>query len=259
MEFSPLSLRKQFLKLMRKGPEQYTPPEAEGKIDLHDLLTYNNPNLLQYQELIQEEHTASDNVPIPQQIGHAWINTFFDITGETREGDLSPQGRDYFNKKLQNSLLIDIGGGAGQLMETVAKKFGVDEYINVDIQIGKPRDPYIGYARTDADYSFLSEEERKQTMQGLDVSADMLDFVARIPNNSANFVLNGIDMYVILTPKYREALFNEIVRAAKIGGILFGTGSDIWKADPRLKSTVDQLGFEKRRDSDKKVFEKIKE
>lgn len=254
-------LRKRFLIkiFMPKGPEQYAPPENEEKIDLHDLLTHDNPNLSLYQELMRQEYTASGEVSLPQQIGHAWLNLFFDITGKTKEGDLSQEGMKYFKEKLQNGLLIDIGGGAGQLMEAVAKKFGVDKYVNVDICIGKPRDPYTGYIRTEKDFSLLSEEERKQPMQGFDVSADMLDFVARIPNNSASFVINGIDMYVLRTEEYRKALFNEIMRATKMGGILFGVGSDIWYKDARLRSMAEQLGFDSMWDREKEVFEKVKE
>lgn len=50
----------------------------------------------------------------------------------------------------------------------------------------------------------------------------MLDFVARLKDNSTNFTINGIDRLIIRSTRYEKALAREIVRATRINGLIFG-------------------------------------
>lgn len=165
-----------------------------------------------------------------------------------------------------------MGGGKSNVMVQLAKKCGVEKYINIDVDfvaigegeapIGQKFDPYIGYKRQD-NFWLLTEEEKDRAMEALNVKTDMLNFVARLPDNSVNFCLNGIDYYIIERDAYREALFKEIKRATKINGVIFGIEQVIVRSDAELKSVGEELREELPfgRESlgpDPDVFEKVK-
>ena len=259
MEFSPPRYENNFKKIsMPEGPEQYTPPETEGRIDLHNLLTYDNPNLLHYQKLIERER-GGRYVFIPQQFSQDWEKIYFNQWAESNKR-FDPakfeKARVYFYEKLHDSLFIDVGGGEGNWMREFAKKFGAQRYVNVDVfGPGESLDPFSGTPAEKIDYQGLKEQECLRALVEIYVTSDMLDFVARLPDNSANFAINGIDLCVVLDKEYREALISELIRAAKVSGILFGSGSDIWRQDIRLRYVTKELGLGR----NMVVAEKIKE
>ena len=100
---------------------------------------------------------------------------------------------------------------------------GVRTYINVDRDYGDyPVNPLA--ALNEGDIGDLHK---------LSVKADMLDFVARMRDDSANFMLNGIDFASVPgSERYHEVLAQELVRATKPGGLVFGinaTVDHIWR------------------------------
>jgi hypothetical protein len=83
----------------------------------------------------------------------------------------------------------------------------------------------------------------------------MLDFVSRLRDGSVNFVINGIDTWVIDHPEYDNALADEIERATKIGGVAFGMNSNaLWLL--RGRRSVREFKTNSTR-SDVKIFEKV--
>lgn len=203
---------------MPNRPEQSTPPEAEGEISLRDFLTYNNPNRARYQEIIKREHDRF-RVGLPQDFADNWSMVYFD--GQYEEGEKGNERyypssweklRAYFKEKLQGGNLIDVGGGGQDFMAELAKKSGAKKYINVDI--GCPRfedepvgsyltrlNPHVGRPKK-VDFWHLPENERTLPMETISVNADMLDFISRLPDNSSNFAVNGIDSNIIYDNEY---------------------------------------------------------
>lgn len=186
-------------------------PETEVGVFLKELLAYDNPRLSKYQGLIERERVAS-KVYLPQQFSRHW-----------EEFNDNPEMRSFFSDKLRGGILVDIGGGQGRVVRNLAKKSGVAKIINVDVMGEDDMDVFRG-----------KKVEDSISAEVIDVHADMLDFVSRLPDGSCNFSINGIDINVIEDSGYREALFHELVRATRIGGIMFGAGSDIWRKDGRL-------------------------
>lgn len=206
---------------MPKGPEQYTPPEAEGKISLHDLLTYQNPNLRKYHDLSFGSDANKSFRATKAHFGAEWT----DLLERSETGDTYENDAVYLKEKLAGTLLVDLGGGdqtmrgiPGTPVETFARAMGANTYINVDRFLASETDIF-----TD-----VYPEEHRQTGKPyvIWVNADMLEFIAHMPDNSASFSINGIDEMIIKNPAYHAAVAREIIRATRHGGIIFGINSD---------------------------------
>ncbi len=234
------------MKKQGPNPDQFkslqgSPEVKTGtKTSLRDLLTFVNPNLEKYKEIIERE--SRNKVFYPQRFSERWINFLYNGYSQDPTERYNPQmfrkAYEFFREKLSDDILIDLGGGDGEIMAQLAKKFGVKTYVSVDL--GDNLDPYSAQPlETESD--FLSDDQKGRQMTSLGVSADMLDFVARLPDNSANFVLNGIDWDIIRDSEYRAALMAEISRATRKEGIVFGTGTDIVPSDPKFVSKLEGL------------------
>ncbi|MEK7208282.1 MAG: hypothetical protein AAB699_01905 [Patescibacteria group bacterium] len=238
--------------------EQFPKPESEEERGgLHRLLTYENPNLSRYQLLIEREFGEKRH-QYGQEFAHQWCPVFHNRYGKG-EAEFEPEDYKkvlpYLKLRLQGQLLIDLGGNLSKqgVMVQLAKKCGATSYINVDTEyvpkgtlpFGDNYDPYRGMKRDDT-YPLLSEAERKREMLALNVQADMLNFTARLPHNSANFVMNGIDFDIVEKPEYWNALEEEITRATRVGGVLFGYGSEMmhFHFDPHWRSVGEELEFD---------------
>lgn len=247
--------------------------EAEN-VFLRELLTYENPNLPKYQELITREH-ADDRSYIPKAFSELWLPTYYNQYKKGEEKFFPSLKQEkvlpYLKEKLRGRMLIDVGGGFASYMAELAKKVNAKTYINIEFTlrgmpkpetspIGPEYNPLKG-TRREHEFEHLPEEERKFPLESIDVKTDMLNFVSRLPSGSCCFVVNGIDFYIAKYPEYRKALLEEIKRATENGGVVFGIGSDIWeKNDPDLKSKGEELGITKFDDTDycsKKIFEKV--
>jgi hypothetical protein len=84
-------------------------------------------------------------------------------------------------------------------------------------------------------------------MRAIMVQGDMLDIRSRLPDNSANFTINGIDTWIIENSAYHQALARELERATVPGGIVFGMNSDavFYISNESFENkpmTVDDLG-----------------
>lgn len=133
--------------------------------------------------------------------------------------------------KLPENILCELGG-ASDRMEYFAAEYDADLYLNVDKYPNgnkkdeSPIDPTIGTIekRKYVDPLF-GTEFIKGIHLTMGIRADMLDFISRLKDNSANIVINGIDADIIPVKEYQEALALEMLRAAKNDGVIFGNNS----------------------------------
>lgn len=127
---------------------------------------------------------------------------------------------------------MDLGGGRGGMMFDLAvNRTGAQMYINVDR--GSFANPNPPNSLEPASVN-PSPDKSKFIIK---VKADMLDFLARIKDGSANFAINGIDEIIINDHRYHQALATELVRATKPGGLIFGLGSEVI---PILRGQIDR-------------------
>jgi hypothetical protein len=195
-----------------RNPERAQAHEINIPTSVLDLPPYENPRAKEYDQLI----TSIDKPDIDRRlketpIGFKWYRVYKEALGERQLTELMP----LFQEKLKDQVLIDLGGGHKSLMLDFAERSGVAEYINVDRYMpGLKDNTYLDVAETE------QEHTRAQAVQ-----SDILYFASRLPDNSVNFTINGIDDMVIGNHKYQSALAQEMMRAALPGGLIFGTGS----------------------------------
>ena len=71
------------------------------------------------------------------------------------------------------------------------------------------------------------------------IKEELLAFTSRIPDGSVNFTINGIDLNLISSDRYFEALWREIARATEPGGVVFGVNAS------DMDSMNELYGFER--------------
>ncbi len=255
---------------MLNSSDHYGSAEEEGRVSLRDFLTYENPKIAEYRELMRQNQQEGSRME--DGFAMQWSEILYNPGSNDSQVNYNPSrwevARDYFKEKLSGGVLIDVGGNTGNQIDTMrafAKKFGARTYIDVDLMNGGPPDPFTAVRANESQYLELPPEERIGAMDEYLVTADMLDFVSRLPDNSCNFAENGIDQYILGTGRngteYGKALFREMIRATRVGGIIFGIESDMWgNSDPRLKDMTESLGFRKGGWGNRhQIYEKIKE
>ncbi len=139
-----------------------------------------------------------------------------------------------FKTSLSESTLCDLGS-AGAKMDWLASAYNASLYISVDKfpnglrEVGEPIDPTIARMeiRRVRDMSNTNSDEKfpDLPLPTLHIRADMLDFLSRLKNSSANVVINGIDGDIIPPEEYHQALAVELLRVVKDGGLIFGNNS----------------------------------
>lgn len=236
-----------------KGPKKERGP---GKFVLRDFLSYNNPRLQEYHRLAERLGSEWS----PKAYSKDWYKLFdpknserykkaIDLFKSKLGGkllvDLGGYGsRTHFSFSNEDKVIDPPGTFFAALMGEFAEKMGAQTYICVDTQtmsreglnlrpLGEKVDlmteePYA----SSVDYeSRLKQAEHfrkgarmadNSETQLVMVQSDMLDFIARMPDNSGNFTLNGIDTYIIDLPVYHKALADELERVTAVGGIIFG-------------------------------------
>lgn len=192
-----------------------------------------------YEQVIKNEHEHTKTT-----VGTPFSQYTRELFEDLKKAD-SPEAREslqYLTDKIKDHDLIDLGGSTGGYIRPLAKELGARTYITVDRFFSRrrnedspvydlPLDPYTNIG-TEI-WSELPEQlSGKGRTESAAVKADMLDFVSRLPDNSANFTLNGIDSAIVSRPddimsadrntEYEEAVVKEIIRATKKGGIIFG-------------------------------------
>ncbi len=122
---------------------------------------------------------------------------------ETSQEDLQ-----FIKEKLSGETLIDLGCGEPGYTDAHLKE--------LDISLAS----YVGVDKKEFDQRWV-EESRKQGGFPVEyINEDLLRFVSKIPDNSANFLISGIDEDVLRDSEYRKRLMAEIMRATKQGGLV---------------------------------------
>lgn len=124
-------------------------------------------------------------------------------------------------ERLINNVLINLGAGHSPFNDLIAEKLEVATNINVDLF-------YKQQLIRLEQYEMSYEEEKTIHPKTIAVQSDMLNFVARMKNESGNFMINGIDDCIIKNKEYIDALSKELIRATKKGGVIFGTESAVF-------------------------------
>ena len=224
----------------------------ESQISLRNLLTYDNPQRYQYDALTRNMLSVQMD-PTLEKLQRADYS--FTLPWE----NLTKTEKEYLKRKLKDGLLIDLGGNASDfrassVMRRLSRQLGVKTYINVDYCHGGDINPYTSILAPDMveppSLKPLSKKEKSQTINDLLVNDDMLDFVSRLPDNSSNFAINGIDENSLhdQVGSYTQALWREILRSTKKGGVIFGVGSEIWRDSDEISDEIKfiskELGIE---------------
>jgi hypothetical protein len=221
-------------------------PESHQELLLKDILNYDNPNKEKYQVIIdnlERINSLKEESPPTDRYSDLWfdLDRGLDETGKDRE---------FFKDKLSGNVLIDLGGGRVPAMRHFAKNYGAKAFINVERFLPDrfPVDPTV-------DLTDALRTEKEKDMDMLVVKADMLDFVSKLPDNFANFTINGIDSVIIEDQNYHHALAQELARATRPGGIIFGMCSDaLWELEDKMHKA--KLNF-RNTDRETKIFEKL--
>ena len=169
-------------------------------------------------------------------------NIWRDVPKSFAKDVVSNEPRDYFREraaffkeKLSGKPLVDLGGGRTCTLLPIADHNEASAYINVDKYVGRfadlernpLRNQYESYFSPKNILRDLKRPVLTSNIEPAFIYADMLDFVARLPDNSANFALFGLDEDIIGGDRrYHEALSKEIARALRGGGIVFGRNSN---------------------------------
>lgn len=209
-EFDPIKLNQLHEEALIENEKRKK--ERNSKLDLEGWLVYNNPQQEEYQKIIMETEKEAEKF---HEAGLRMDFTDFALMWNNINID-SDSGK-VLKNKLDDEILVDLGCGRQPVIE-LAEKVGARVLIGVDRYS-------IGSENDSPSPQKVVEEPIRENGQTVLVREDLLKFVSHIPDNSANFTINGIDDDIIKNKDYQKALAKEIIRATKKGGIIFGKNS----------------------------------
>lgn len=194
-------------------------PEQE-KDNLRSFLNYENPNINEYRKLIKSAEFYFGE----GEYSRLTLGAMVDYPGATSNDEIL-RFRNQLRDALNGEVLVDLGAGECFNMAAPLSLYGVSKYLAVNK--GDWSKLYDSELET-LEYTRFERDNR--SMDIYSTEDDMLNFVARIPDNSVSFMLNGIDSTVLGgNEEYCRSLTSEIVRATKPGGVVFGSHS--WSFD----------------------------
>ncbi|MEK7633005.1 MAG: hypothetical protein AAB473_04420 [Patescibacteria group bacterium] len=176
-------------------------------------------------ELIATQEKQSSIVtgletPYSENWDHA-LSLFGDRSEE--EKALVEKERGYFKEHLEGAPFVDVGGGFGRMF-SFAVASGSSMYVNIDRWRFQSEEsgpnPMVPFS-----IQRIGDDAR--SIVRVSVCADMLDVLSRMKDDSASFVINGIDFMMVKNEKYHEALAKEVYRATRPGGLIFGIESPV--------------------------------
>jgi hypothetical protein len=140
----------------------------------------------------------------------------------------NPSGiRELLSKKLDGKILIDLGNaGVSKRYVSEWERLGVKAYIGVDLY--NPQQHSAG-ANPRRDVLPETEKHIYGNFPVSQIHADMHEFLAHVPDNSACIMINGIDAAVLASPTFAP-LLKEMERVCVPGGIIFGKATQFLSA-----------------------------
>lgn len=173
-----------------------------------------------------------DNLP-KEEIGlnliQSFSNEYIKLFEIKRSGniDLSQDSRNIIKNKFKDKIVIDLGVGQSFLkMLELIKNMEVKEFIGLEkfIPLSNEKIPTNNEIKNSLDLSI--KESKEFGINGAFIYDDMLIFLSKLPDKSANFIMNGIDSNVIQSLEYWNMLSEEINRVSYDKGIITGYGSN---------------------------------
>lgn len=202
-------------------------PELSPKKDptFTDLIDIEREPSVMCKELIAVQERQSSLVTgLETSYSENWdhaLSLFGERSEEERE--LIVGERKYFREHLEGMPLVDVGGGFGRMF-SLAVASGSSMYVNIDRWRFQSEEsgpnPMVPFS-----IQRIGDDAR--SIVRVSVCADMLDVLSRMKDDSASFVINGIDFIMVKNEKYHEALAKEIYRATRPGGLIFGIESPV--------------------------------
>ena len=202
-------------------------PKTLIDVTLREILTYENPHVLEYDAIIKEaERRLSEHDPRSFQA--PWGFSWADLKRVEHEREVS-----FLYDKLNNSVLIDLAAGlvhkpnktfpAG--IYEFAKRTGVGLYIGVErhLDASFSSDPHTDVSST---LGMFSKDDMKHIL----VQNDALDFVSRMESNSiidgkpVNITINGLDNWILDYPEFqrnRYYMVDSVGRSLTFGYFIF--------------------------------------
>jgi len=155
-------------------------------------------------------------------------SNYWQIALDENEGRVDENILGIFKEKLTDKIVVDLGGGK----ETMRQAIGFSGiypslYVNVDKFLFDGDDDLNRKTSQGFPYGVSSLVwQGEKNINHLEVDAEMLGFLQYIEDNSVDAIsLNGIDVIIAGGTGYHEELGQQIYRALKAGGILFGVDS----------------------------------
>lgn len=151
----------------------------------------------------------------------------------------SPELYTYLRKKLEGSMVVNLGSGDEAAVSKKILEFNPDMVVNVD---NENRD-----------------KVKEFKPKWLTVGDDALNFTSQLPDDSCSFILSGFDSIIMPNEDYQKALFQEIIRSTKTGGVIFGNKSRALELLDQNESGFKKVEFKGVNTSDDmgiKIFEK---
>ena len=225
-------------------------------IELKGLLTYVSPNEEIYKSLMSQEKARAISSDLDVEFGCMWGR-------EVRENVNLER---MLKEIMGGNTLVDLGCGFPHYLNiaVLAKELGAKGYIGVDKNMGNMGTKITAnYVNLKADFpngplrgvgigeKYSKEDKRTNIPEdSILVRIDMLDFISRLPSNSFNFTLNGIDTSILNTKEYTEAVIKEIIRATRKGIFSLGLNLD------HESGVIGSLTSEAEKNGFKKIYEK---
>jgi hypothetical protein len=199
---------------------------SESEIDLKELLSYKNPNAKEYKRLTKEgRFLLGDSGPSAT----AMLSEFC--------LKLKPESRSLIQRAFEGSMVIEPGGSKGEAGSKLSQEFGAALHINVD----RSPQPFVNDKTHPLDPFKPVKEENEKGFTDMTVKADMLDFVSRLDDRSANFIFTFLTTEV-MDPPYHEALARELARATQDYGLILTDDSSYASGVLNRKFTKKKAG-----------------
>jgi hypothetical protein len=236
---------KQSVLRLPEGTERPGVIQPPWEFNIEDLLRSTNPNLKRYRDIA---------------LAATFYRTESAYSLEVPEYLRGMRRYEEVVTALSRDLVFDLGAGArfSSPILTMLGGFRVRHYVGSDLRENfiadeAESDRLYGLRRATFPSEFVPEtpsllprDARRagswaRIAPGLAIDyvrADILDLVGRLPDACGSFMINGIDTAVIDSPEYHRALCNELVRATRPGGLVFGMNSEVFNL---LKNRKDKF------------------
>lgn len=124
---------------------------------------------------------------------------------------------------MQGQVVIDLGCGYDRSFQRLALEYGAAQYIGIDRDLTMQDDGTLRGGELGGKRELILDHYDDESLL---VSGDLLDFLARLPDDFATFALNGIDGYILPeNTDYALEVLTQLTSSTKVGGAILGVDS----------------------------------